>query len=402
MTRPKLGSLAIHFALGCAGVALLGVACDNKKTEVTTALDSGAPDKYATADPKLEKALQAAAAAAPPSENGPPPDGIFAPGAAEKRHPKGDPTKVDVLSDGNEPRIDLGGASAGDASAAPDAARSSYGPALMELASQRGPRSANPTVDLGLVLGPAKKDSGDTGWLVAEVQRASPAAANAQLGELPPGIEQVIALLQGSQGRLKLTPDGRESDVQSALSKQAPPDLQRLVESAAEALVFATVPLPGKPVGVGAQWIAETRMPLSGLDVISYRAFKVKAIEGKRVQLSMDVKGYAADANTQIQGLPKEARLEQVDIQGQGEMELVRGEVLARKSDVQQRVVLTFEMPNSGPPPGETMPPDQPQPPPGAMMKAQLPMLSQATFVRGEDLRAALRQPPGPGSPAGQ
>jgi hypothetical protein len=412
MTRPKLGPFAVPFAipdilgcaravgcaglLGCAGAALLGVACDDKKTQPAAILEAGVADKYATADPRLEKALQAAASASPPSENGPPADGIFAPGVADKRHPKGDPTKVDILNEGAEPRVDLGGgASPGDSSTG-DAARSSYGPALMELAMQTGPRSAAPTVDLGLMLGPAKKEGGEgAGWLIAEVQQASPAAANTQLGELPQGTEQAIAMLRGSQARVKLTADGRESDVQSGLSKQAPPDLERLAQNAAEALVFATIPLPGKPVGVGAQWIAETRMPLSGLDVISYRAYKIKAIDGRRVQLSMDVKAYATGPSTQLQGLPKEATLQQVDAQGQGEMELVRGEILARKSNVQQRIVLTFQTPNPGPQPGEAPPPDQPQPPPGAMMKAQLPMLSQATFVRGEDLRAALH--PGPG-----
>jgi hypothetical protein len=66
-------------------------------------------------------------------------------------------------------------------------------------------------------------------------------------------------------------------------------------------------------------------------------------------------------------------------------MELVRGETLARKSDVQQRVVLVF----AGP--GGAQAPSQPGQPPGNMMTAQIQM--QGTFVRGEDLRAAARRP---------
>jgi hypothetical protein len=168
------------------------------------------------------------------------------------------------------------------------------------------------------------------------------------------------------------------------LGKASKPELERLAQNAAEALVFATIPLPPKPVGVGAQWIAETRMPLSGLDVIAYRAYRVKSIDGDRVHLTLDVKAYAAGKDVTLTGIPKGATLEQFDGVAKGELELVRGESLARKSDVQQQVVMIF----SGP--GGAQPPQQPGAPPGNMMTAQLQ--SQATLVRGDDLRTALKQ----------
>jgi hypothetical protein len=378
MTRPLSGLRAITLAL--VGVAMLGVGCDEKKaTESSPSAEAGAStDKYAMADPKLAKALQTAASAAAPDENGPPPAGIFAPGVADRRHAKGAPTTVDMVSDGNEPRVALTAAS-------PEPVRSSYGPAAMELGMQTGPRMAAPTVDLGLALGSAKKEEGGTDWLVADVKKAYP--AKDQAGELPPGTDQAIALLGGSQIRIKLGPDGAESELQSVLGKQAPPELDRLTESAAEALVFASVPLPPKPVGVGAQWIAETRMPLSSLDVIAYRAFRVKGIDGNRVHLSFDLKAYAASPSTTL-GVPKEATMEQVDAQAQGEMEMVRGEVLARKSDVQTRVVMVFDSPSAAEAPDPSADPGQPAPG-RKTLSAQLQ--SHATFVRGDDLRAAMR-----------
>jgi hypothetical protein len=388
MNRSKPDPLARLLALapGVVGVGamLLGLACDEKSAKSRAPLpDAGAgTDKYITADPKLEKALQAAATTAA-AGNGPPADGIFPPGVADKRHPKGAPTTVETLSDGAEPRIALGGVS-------PDITRStSYGPAAIELGMQMGPRIAMPTVDLGLTLGPAKKDEGGGDWLVADVRRAS--TAKEQFGELPPGTDRAIASLEGSQMRFKLGADGNESELEMQLSKQARPELERLAQSAAEQLVYDTVPTPSKPVGVGAQWIAETRMPLSGLDVIAYRAYRVKGIEGNRVSLTIDVKAYAASTDTHLQGVPAGATLQRVDATAQGALELVRGEVLARKSDVQQRVVFVFEAPGGAQPtpdPGE--PPSQPGQPAGAKtLTAQ--MQSLATFVRGEDLRAALR-----------
>jgi hypothetical protein len=382
MTRPLLGFPAITLAL--AGATLLCAACDAKKDSQSSAsADAGtSTDKYALADPKLAKALQAAAASASAtSENGPPPDGIFPPGVADKRHPKGAPTTIDMVGDGAEPRTTLTGIS-------PDAARTSYGPAALELGMQTGPRQVSPTIDLSLSLGPAKKEDGGAEWLAADVKKAFP--AKEQLGELPPGTDKVIGSLVGTEIRVKLSADGYESDLQTDLAKSAAPEIERVGRNAAEALVLASVPLPSKPVGVGAQWIAETRMPLSSLDVIAYRAFKVKSIDGNRLRISFDLKAYAASPTTTL-GVPKEATMEQVDAQGQGEMELVRGEVLARKSDVQLRVVMIFQAPGSVDPSDPSSPPGAPgqPPPPGKTLSAQ--MQSQATFVRGDDLRAAMR-----------
>jgi hypothetical protein len=252
---------------------------------------------------------------------------------------------------------------------------------------------ASPTVDLEMSLGAAKKEDGGSDWLLTDIKASVPAAQGSQLGQLAPGTAEMLGRLQGSQFRMKLAPTGAASDIQVQLGKLTPHELEGLVQEAAEALAFVLVPLPPKAVGTGGQWIAESRMPLAGLDAVVYRAFKVKTVDDKRIHLTLDVKAYAAGTDTKLPGLPKGAKLEEVDIQGQGEMELVPGEVMARKSDLQERVILTFETPSSELPPGQ-LPPDQPPPPAGTMLKAQLPRLSQATFVRGEDLRAALKGPP--------
>jgi hypothetical protein len=254
----------------------------------------------------------------------------------------------------------------------------------MELAMEMGRGSVMPTVDFSMVLGPGKKDdSGSADWLVAGIVRASP--AKDQKGQLPPGLDKTIAGLQGTALRVKVTPDGRESDMVLELSKSASPELELIAQKAAESLVFDTVPLPPKPVGVGGQWIAETRMPLSGLEVLAYRAYRVKSIEGDRLHLTMDMKAYATSHEVSIQGIPKGATFEQFDAQGQGEVELVRGESVARRSDVQERVVMIF----AGP--GGMQAPQQQGQPPGNMLTGQL--TSQATFLRGEDLRSAMKKP---------
>jgi len=377
MTRFTHRLLVLVLALGAAP---LGVACEEKKHASEAPLSDGGAgtDKYATADPKLAKALQGATNGAAASDKGPPPGGIFAPGVADQRHPKGSPTHVELVLEGSEPRASL--LPPGDL--ASDSARaSSYGPALLELAMQMGPRVAMPTIDFGFGLGPAKKDDGGADWLVADVKKAVP--AREQLGQLPAGIEKEVASLVGTSVRIKITPDGCESDAQMQLSKAAHTELDRVANGAAEALVLATVPLPAKPVGVGAQWIAETRMAISGVDVVAYRAYRVKAIEGDRLRLALDVKAYATSKEVPLQGVPKGSTLEEFETESEGELELVRGETLARKSEMKERVLMMFQGPGASPSAAGQ--------PPGGMMTAQLQ--TQATLVRGEDMRVTAKQP---------
>ncbi len=170
--------------LALAG-ALAGVGCEEKKTSSDARTDAGA-DKYASADPKLSKALQAAASATAAETNGPPPEGIFPAGVADQRHPQGMPTKVDVVSDGAAPQISLGGSADAGANAA---LVSSYGPVMLNLAMQMGQRSALPltTLDLAVLVGPpVRKEDGGAGFAGrrsearASVERAARDASDGQ------------------------------------------------------------------------------------------------------------------------------------------------------------------------------------------------------------------------------
>ncbi|HEX8792402.1 MAG TPA: hypothetical protein VF765_15745 [Polyangiaceae bacterium] len=379
MTRAMQAFLAVALAAPLAGSV---TGCDEDKKPSTEAAkgDGGAgADKLATADPKLAKALQAAASASAGNDTGPPPNGVFAEGAADHRHAKGAPTKVEIVSDGTAPKVALGPG----ADASTDAARaSSYGLAGLETLAVANGRPT-PTIDFTLMLGPAKKDDGGADVLVATVKGATP--AKQQLAQMPPGLDKLIGSMQGTEFRMKVTPDGRESDITTTLGKASRPELDELAKNAAEALVVDTVPLPDRPVGVGAQWIAESRMQMQGVDVVAYRAYRIKSIDGDRMHLTVDVKAYAADKNVQVQGLPDGSSLEQFDAEAQGELDLVRGEILARKADVKQQIVLVF----AGP--GGATPPQQAGQPPGNMLTAQVQ--GQATLVRGDDLRQALKQP---------
>jgi len=362
--------------LAHALATLLAFGCEEKKaSESALRLEAGT-DRYAAVDPKLAKALQSAASASAAALNGPPPEGVFPPGMANQRHPRDMPTKVDLAGAGSEPRVSL--VRPGD-SAADTARARSYGPAILEVGMLMG-RSALPTVDLGLTLGPSRKSGSAADWLVAEVHKAAP--AKEQFGALPQGYEKDIATMAGTELRLQMTPDGRADNEQAQLGKSTLPDFDRIAQNAADALLLFTVPVPGTPIGVGGQWIAETRMQWVGVDVLAYRAYRVKAIDGDRVDISVTIQAYATSNETAIQGVPKGATLEQFQAQAQGEYELVRGELLPRKGTLEQRATLFIQAPAEGAAPS---PPGQPGEQAGMLVAK---FQGQATLLRGDDLRA--------------
>ena len=213
---------ALTLALALAGTALLGAACDDKKSTDDRARrrrQRGHRQIRHAPTPSSRRRCRPRPRRLRRSENGPPPDGIFAPGVADKRHPKGAPTTVDMVGDGDEPRITLHRRAGRDAHV-------SYGPAAIELAMQMGPRMVDAHRRLRPDARPRQEGRRRPDWLVADIKNASP--AKEQLGELPPGTDKVIASLEGSQLRLKLTARRRARATCRAARKAAAKELDRM------------------------------------------------------------------------------------------------------------------------------------------------------------------------------
>jgi hypothetical protein len=85
--------------------------------------------------------------------------------------------------------------------------------------------------------------------------------------------------------------------------------------------------------------------------------------------------------------VPKDAIFAQFDADVQGEMEMVRGESLARTADYQERLMMLFQAPGAPPPEAQ----GQGGPPQMGVLPLQIQ--AQATLVRGDDLRGASAKP---------
>ncbi|MCS6899657.1 MAG: hypothetical protein RMJ98_08115 [Myxococcales bacterium] len=351
------------------GLLLALTGCDEKKPPPTPPKKDPKTEAKDAADPKLAAAMAAASAKAPAAkktttQDGPPENGIFPPGVADKLMVRGDPPKVELINDGTEPRSQL-----------PTGLAAWKGTATITTSVRLGPRNALPSIEYTVTLGPEKQekkekekdgDAGAGGPLVLLGAVGVAKLAAEQPGKLPEGVQKEVAKLKGSQLRWVSDESGLAREPSSIVTKDAPADLQRSLDAAAEAMFYLSVPPPPKPVGAGASWIAGSRQVLGNVEVISYRLYKVKSISQEGVELTLESREYAVSEKFTIPGLPPNATVSQFEAMAQGEITLSSKESLGVKGILSRQFTLGLQME---------------QAPPGAVMGIQF--VSETSVTRG-------------------
>ena len=289
----------LYAGLMLAAAALSG--CEHKPKTVNADEVEAGSEKSAV-DPALAKAVAAAsarhaAAAAPGNQPGAPPEnGIFAPGAADKAMPRGTAPKVVLGNQGQTPRVQL----------EPLQPKAGYKSKAKLALTLRGGGGSLPPLDLTLALEtkrPKGAKPGSHGPVDAVATIESAEVSSSERANVPPAFVDRISGLKGSHITYSILPDGAGNNFAFDLSKQAS-GLDTALDSLVEAFSAMTVPVPDKPVGVGAMWMVTTRGMVAGIDVVSYRLVKVESIEGDHVKLSVNAKRYAASDNVDLPGLP--------------------------------------------------------------------------------------------------
>ena len=287
-----------------AGVALFAVAlsgCEHKPKTVNADEVEAGVDKSAV-DLALAKAVALASArhkaqAAPGNQAGAPPqNGIFAPGAADKAMPPGAEPKVVLGSQGRAPNVQL----------EPLQPKPGYRSKAKLALTLRGGGGSLPSLDLAISLEtkrPKGAKPGSHGPVDAVATIDSAEVSSAERANVPPAFVDRISGLEGSHITYSILPDGAGKNFAYDLSKRAS-GLDTALDSLVEAFSAMTVPVPDKPVGVGAMWMVTTRGMVAGVDVVSYRLVKLEAIEGDHVKLSVNAKRYAASDDVDLPGLP--------------------------------------------------------------------------------------------------
>jgi hypothetical protein len=337
---------SIALALG-ALLALAG--CEEEKKASTSSADAGVDAGRSSIDPKLAAAVAAAAATATAKadagpDNGPPESGIFGPGGADAAHPKGTPAKIELLGEGSEPRAAL----------KLDLASDAEQKATVAVGVRLGAQSAMPNIDFALSIKADKPraDKPKTDKKAPEVKAPElPAGSHAMIakvadatlsakqpGALPKELGDQVKKLKGSQIRFALSENGAGTSYTVELAKGADPSLDAPLQAAVEAMSILTVPLPSKPVGVGAYWITTDRSDSFGIDVVRYRVFRVEKIDKNDVTLSVECRQWAADTRISLAlGADKtDLSVQQFESQGKGQVLLAGAPFISNSGDIKQ------------------------------------------------------------------
>ena len=323
---------SFRFGRLVVGLCLFAVACgDPPASKVST---SGAPS--AGKDPNMggkldeaAKSLDGKSSASPSAAaNQPPPNGIFAKGGADAAHKAGAPPKLELVGDGQDPKVLLHASAVSDTQVLPLRVSLKIGqdslPPL-DLKVHVGPPGSAPVQAAPSDAKPAgKKPSAGASASAASSASAGPAVAppaapgadrplvvtiigatvaGAGEGDVPKPLKQLLDAMKGGTIDFTMTKTGPSRFARKFATAPDAQSLQLLdLEFGAieDTLTAMYTPAPEKPVGEGAFWMVTDRRSSYGSDVVRYRLFRVVKIDGDQATLSIELRQYAADPSSTL------------------------------------------------------------------------------------------------------
>lgn len=282
----------------------------------------------------------------------PPPQGIFAPGDADKIIKKG-ATKIDVFDEGTGPKVNISSyvltsewkapvimqvslrtqqgqvalppieatlairplapgeeepveappaaptpsssASAGPSSGSKAPKPASAAPSAKPAAGAPKPAgSASPSASASAVaVAPPPAVAPATPQGVRMIATISNAKVKADQATVTPKESQMASGLDGSSILFTLSTAGATA-FRNVLAPGGADNLRLLLSALGETLSAEYVPSPGKPLGVGGYFMVIDRAESLGIDVVRYRVFKVASIAGEVANLTLELRQYAA------------------------------------------------------------------------------------------------------------
>jgi hypothetical protein len=339
---------------------LLALACNKSepKEESKRSESESPPSKVEALDPNLAEAVAAASVnaptrGAPPTaqvEGGPPPDGVFAPGAADKELARGAQPKITLGSEGSEPKMKLG------VGKAPPKLGGT-----IQIALQSDPRQGAIPVLMTLSIEPKKVEAlaaGDTATPASLPVVIKVTGAKIDAPQVPKDLDDQIAKLKGSRIEYSVLPGGAGAGFRFDAPKGAPQDFRDMVRSLSDVISLLTIPYPDKPLGAGAYFMVTSRDDFLGLDLVTYRLIKVKQVTPEGATLDVSTRRYAASRAFDFPGLPPEIdkTLAEFQANSEGTVEVPLGSILPTKGqvssvlaaqlggpDTKQRAMLQFQ-----------------------------------------------------------
>jgi hypothetical protein len=314
-------------------VLLALTACEKNEPKPESApKKSEAGPKVDEIDPNLAQAVAAASVerragpGAPQQvEGGPPPDGVFAPGAADKELARGAMPKVTLGSEGSDPKQLLGpGKAAGKLSG------------TIQIAMQQDPRQGAIPVLLNVTIEPKKVEAGKDGAAVSQPVTVRVTGAKIDAPSVPKEVDEKLGKLKGSKVEYSILPGGAGAGFRFDAPKGSPEEFQDVIRSLSDSLSLLTIPYPDKPLGAGGFFMVTSRDDFLGLDLVTYRMIKVKEVTPQAVTLDVSTKRYAANRTFDFPGLPPniDKTLAEFQANSEGTVQLPLGALLPTMGEV--------------------------------------------------------------------
>lgn len=323
--------------------AVLAAAASCKKEEEARSerdnqADDAGTSKVAAVEPNLAQAMAAASASANPGapgadNQGPPPNGIFAPGMADKEMTKDGEPKITLGSEGTEPKVRLG----------PSLEPGTKVSGAIQVALQTDAQMGAIPVLLSLTI-EAKKPAGAAANTPDAETKPEPVPVSVRVTGAkidapgaPRDLDAQFAKLKGSRVDYLVLPNGAGTGYRF----ETPPgidngELRDTIRSLSDTLALITIPFPDKPIGQGGFWMVTSRGDLFGLDLVTYRLIKVEKVGPSSVTLKVNTKRYAADSRFELPGLPPNIPPNIVEFQANsdGTLELPQGSAIPKSGRI--------------------------------------------------------------------
>ena len=135
-------------------------------------------------------------------------------------------------------------------------------------------------------------------------------------------IQGEIAKVSGIKGNAVVDSHGYARDVQIEMPPDLDPSVQQMADSVRSSLRQILNPLPEEPVGIGAKWDAEHRLPMAGTFMKQIAHSTLIARNGSKYSLAIELEQSAVPQALQLPNLPQGTQAKLVSLVGKGKGEL--------------------------------------------------------------------------------
>jgi hypothetical protein len=231
-----------------------------------------------------------------------PPNGVLAPGAADKVLPVGSPPIVKVLDPGAEPRSDLSYALVkGSSQKMVMAMDMAVG---VKTRGQTLPATNMPRMTMTFDTTVTDKNGGGEFKIDSRLTATAVDPSGGQQEQMAKALRPQIEAMKGLGMAYWVNPKGHVHDVKLDVPASVPAAAQQIMNGMSQSFESMVTPLPPDPVGVGGRWQVVSRINTGGADILQSAVYTLKSRSGPRATLEVTILQLAANDTIHTAQMP--------------------------------------------------------------------------------------------------